>query len=82
MDDVCPSCEGFTAKQLRTVLPEAFTTLGANSLWILSVEHLVPSEPHENHLFLLPFRYSECKLELKLSPFTLCNILIEKTEKF
>lgn len=79
------------AHPVKALLPSCFTQscLRPSPSWVqmhypqvLSLEHLIPSEPPENHLFLLPFRYSECKLEWKLSPFTLCNIVIEKPEKF
>lgn len=52
-----PSC--FTQSCLRLSSPWVRT----HYLQVLSLEHVIPSEPPENHLFLLPFRYSECKLE-------------------
>lgn len=76
---------------VKALLPSCFTQscLRPSSPWVqihylqvLSLECLIASEPPENHLSLLPFRYSECKMEWKLSPFTLCRMLIEKTEMF
>lgn len=76
---------------VKALLPSCFTQscLRPSSPWVqihylqvLSLEYLIASEPPENHLSLLPFRYSECKMEWKLSSFTLCRMLIEKTEMF
>lgn len=58
-----PSC--FTQSCLRPSPPGAQT----HHLQVLSREHLIPPKPPENHLFLLPFRYSECELRVEAQPF-------------